>query len=307
MPITGIAMLVGVIAISGLGIPGLIYFSGYYSKDAIVATSLAFTKANPGHLLLFVMPLITAGITSFYMFRLWFYTFIGKPRDKHVYDHCHESPKVMTGPLIALSILAAFCAVGGEQGFLYKMLTHSEPGHVEAGVATPAVATALSLPSHAAIHEVHFTAGTCAFIAALAGMALAWVFYGGALVDPGQIKKQMSGLHSFLINKWHFDELYDFMFMRPMHIVGSWCTKFDQKFLDGTLHGLASGTVKISNWDRAFDEKFVDGMVNLVGTATTKVGHSFRVLQTGKLRQYVMFIAVGVLALFVLLFAVFPK
>ena len=90
-------------------------------------------------------------------------------------------------------------------------------------------------------------------------------------------------------------------------IVGAWCTAFDKKYLDGTLHGLVSLAIGVSKWDRVFDEKVVDGMVNLVGSATTKVGHSFRVLQTGKLRQYVMFIAVGVLALFLLLFAVFPK
>ena len=307
MPITAIAMLVGVIAISGLAIPKVIAFSGYHSKDAIVATALAFTKANPGHYLLFIMPLITAGITSFYMFRLWFYTFIGKPRDQHVHDHCHESPWVMTGPLIALSVLAAFCAVWGEDGPLYKMLIHSEPAHVAAGVATPAVADALTLPGHSAINAVHGTAGVAALVAAVVGMLLAWVFYGGALVDPGEIKKQMSGVHSFLSNKWHFDELYDTMFMKPMHIVGSWCVAFDKKYLDGTLHGLARGTINVSKWDRAFDEKFVDGMVNLIGSATSKVGSSFRVLQTGRLRQYVMFIAVGVLALFVLLLTIFPK
>lgn len=212
----------------------------------------------------------------------------------------------MTGPLIALSCLAAFCAAGGESGPLYKMLTHSEPAHVAAGVAQPAAST-LSLPGHDIIHEVHGAAGISALIAAVVGMALAWVFYGGALVDPGDIKKQMSGLHSFLVNKWHFDELYDTMFMKPMHIVGTWCSAFDKKFLDGTIHALARGAVSIGKWDRMFDEKVVDGMVNLVGSATASVGNSFRVLQTGKLRQYVMFIAVGVLALAVLLFAVFPK
>ena len=307
MPVTAIAMLVGVIAISGLAIPGTaIAFSGFYSKDAIVATALAFMKANPAHALLFIIPLITAGITAFYMFRLWFYTFIGKPRDQHVYDHCHESPWVMKGPLIALSFLAAFCAIGGEQGILYKLLVHSEPVHVAEGVAAPAVST-LALPGHGAIHEVHSTAGVAALIAAVSGMGLAWVFYGAKLVDPEELKKQMSGLHQFLVNKWNFDELYDFMFMRPMHIVGTWCTGFDKKFLDGTLHGLARGAVHIAKWDRKFDETFIDGLVNLIGSATNKLGHTVRALQTGKLRQYVMFIAVGVLALFMLLFVAFPR
>lgn len=306
MPITAFAMLVGVIAISGLAIPGVIAFSGYYSKDAIVASALAFSNGNPGHYLLFIVPLITAGITSFYMFRLWFYTFIGQPRDEHVYDHCHESPWVMTVPLIALSVLAAFCAIGGEDGVLYRMLIHSEPAHVAAGVDAPAVSN-LTLPGHHAIHEVHTAAGIAALIAAVVGMALAWVFYGARLVDPGEVRRQMSGLHSFLVNKWHFDELYDAMFMRPMHIVGSWCTAFDRRFLDGTLHALARGSVRIATWDRVFDEKIVDGLVNVLGSATQTVGQAFRVLQTGRLRQYVMFIAVGVLAVFLLLFAIFPK
>ena len=112
MPITGFTMLVGVIAISGLAIPGLIAFSGYHSKDAIVATALAFTKQNPGHYLLFILPLVTAGITSFYMFRLWFYTFLGKPRDEHVHDHAHESPWVMTIPVSYTHLtLPTICSV----------------------------------------------------------------------------------------------------------------------------------------------------------------------------------------------------
>ena len=85
MPITAYTMLIGVIAICGLAIPGTqIAFSGFHSKDAIVATALAYTKLNPVHFLLFLTPLVTAGITAFYMFRLWFYTFTGKPRDEPV-------------------------------------------------------------------------------------------------------------------------------------------------------------------------------------------------------------------------------
>ena len=116
MPITAYTMLVGVIAIAGLSVPGVIAFSGYHSKDAIVATALAFIQANPAHFLLFLLPLLTAGITAFYMFRLWFFTFAGDPRDQHVYDHAHESPWIMTVPLLILAPFAAFCAAGGEGG-----------------------------------------------------------------------------------------------------------------------------------------------------------------------------------------------
>src|SRR5262249_51193489 len=84
MKIPASTMLVGVFAIAGLAIPP-VGFSGFYSKDAIVASALAYSKLNQSHVLVLLTPLVTAGITSFYMFRLWFMTFAGAPRDKHIY------------------------------------------------------------------------------------------------------------------------------------------------------------------------------------------------------------------------------
>ena len=100
MKITALTMLVGVLAIAGMPL-----FSGWYSKDAILAQALGFINVHPQHLLLFLLPLVTAGITAFYMFRMWFMTFTGKPRDHHVYEHAHESPWLMTVPLIVLAVL----------------------------------------------------------------------------------------------------------------------------------------------------------------------------------------------------------
>jgi NADH-quinone oxidoreductase subunit L len=245
MPITAFTMLVGVIAISGLAIPGLVSyssvfaFSGFFSKDAVVATSLAFVKANPTHFLLFIMPLVTAGITAFYMFRLWFYTFAGKPRDQHIYDHCHESPWIMTGPLLALSVFAAFCAIGGEQGPLYRLITGDQPSHVAHGVAAVAGSGQITLPSSHAVHDVHGTAGTFALIAAASGTFIAWLLYGTTMVNVAEIKRQLSGLHGFLANKWHFDELYDALFVNPSHIVGKLCAWIDKTVFDGIIHASA--------------------------------------------------------------------
>lgn len=312
MPITAFTMLVGVIAISGLAIPGLISlssvfaFSGFFSKDAVVATSLAFVKANPSHFLLFLMPLLTAGITAFYMFRLWFYTFAGKPRDSHVYDHCHESPLIMTVPLLVLSVLAAFCAIGGERGPLYLLITGDQPAHVSHGVAAVAGASTLTLPGHEAVHAVHAEAGTYALIAAASGTLIAWLLYGTTMVNVAEMKRQLAGLHGFLVNKWHFDELYDALFMKPAHVVGKFCAWIDRTIFDGIIHGSAKVMVAVSKWDRLFDESVVDGFVNLLGSSTFAVGRSLRVVQTGRLRQYVMFIVVGVVALFAILFTTFP-
>ncbi len=308
MPITAYTMLVGVIAISGLAIPAAFYgykiaFSGYHSKDAIVATALAHMGLNPSHALLFYVPLITAGITAFYMFRLWFYTFAGKPRDQHVYDHAHESPWVMTAPLLVLSVFAAFCAVGGEQGGLFKMLAFSEPAGVAAGLSGESI----SLPSHHAIHAVHSTAGTYALIAAAAGTLLAYLLYGVRLVNPGDVKRAFSGLHTFLVEKWRFDDLYDVAFVRPVHVVAHWAAAVDKNVFDRILHSACHVGIWVSKWDRLFDEKVIDGLVNWTGSVTFGVGRSLRAVQTGRLRQYVMFIALSVIALFVLLFLLLPS
>ncbi len=304
MPITCWTMFVGVVAISGLAIPVVnVGLSGFYSKDAIVASALAFMSGNPNHFLLFLTPLVTAGITAFYMFRLWFMTFAGPPKDQHVYDHAHESPSVMTIPLIILSVFAIGCAWFG---ILENWILTAEPAHVATGGISTHHVT-LAMPSHHVIHGVHDTAGIAALFAAVVGAALSAVFYWKGLVDPAVVKRSFSGVHHFLVEKWQFDNLYDAMFVRPVHVMARWCTLFDQNVLDAFLHSLSRLTIATASWNRKFDETFVDGLVNIVGSSTYKVGRSLQVVQTGKLRQYVMFIALGVLGLFVLLFMFFPR
>jgi len=311
MKITAYTMLIGVAAIAGLAIPGTsIGLSGFYSKDAIVASAMAYSQLNPGHFLLFITPLVTAGITSFYMFRLWFMTFAGGPRDQHVYDHCHENPAIMTIPLIALSIFAAGCAWGGESGPLYRLITDSELVPAVESV-TSAGPTRLVLPSHQGhesdVHRVHSTAGMLALIAAFIGMGMAYVLYVQKAIDPNDIRKQFSSIYDFLVDKWRFDALYEVMFVQPVHIVSAWCVSFDRNVLDPILHAAASLTVLASKFDRKFDETMVDGLVNLVGTVTFSIGSSLKVVQTGRLRQYVMWIGVGVVVLFGVLFTTIPK
>jgi NADH-quinone oxidoreductase subunit L len=309
MPATAWAMLIGVIAICGLAIPTpwmAIAFSGYHSKDAVVATSLAFFSLNKQHFLLFVFPLVTAGITAFYMFRLWFMTFAGKPRDQHVYDHAHESPAIMVIPLMVLSIFAVICAVGGEDGPLARMLLASEPSHVAPGIMVGPFSP-ISVPGHHHVHESHATAGVFALIAAATGALLSYLFYCVGAVNPDTIRRQLTGLHGFLVEKWQFDTLYDVMFVRPMHVVATWPQAFDKKWIDGLLHAMSRWTVNVSAWDRKFDETVVDRLVNVVGDVTFSTGRSLKRIQTGSLRQYVMFIAFGVLGLFLMLFAFLPR
>ncbi len=334
MPITALTMLVGVIAIAGLAIPGLyvrfywlwilpvpypsivspealpgayaLALSGFHSKDAILATGLAFENLNQVHFLLFLIPLLTAGITSFYMFRLWFYTFLGKPRDQHLHEHVHESPWVMTGPLVVLAFFAAFCAFAGEEGNLFKMLSHSQPAHVAHGF-DGSHAGSVSLPDHDAIHKSHSTAGNAALLAAFIGMTISYLIYGKGVVDPDDIKRQAAAVHGFLVNKWGFDDLYDAMFVKPAHVVAKFAAAIDKFVFDEILHTFVRIGIVISKWDRKFDEGVIDGFVNMMGNSTHSMGLGLRNAQTGSIRQYVTFIAISVVTLFVLLFALYPS
>jgi NADH-quinone oxidoreductase subunit L len=312
MPITCWTMFVGVVAICGLAVPflpglpffGPLAFSGYHSKDSILATALSFAALNPLHSMLFFIPLVTAGITAFYMFRMWFMTFFGNPKDAEVYDHAHESPRVMTAPLFILAFFAITVGFAGEDGPLVHLLHTAEPAHVAPGLT--AELERVAFPSRHDIHEHHAQAGAAALAVAFGGAFLAYLFYAAGWVDARAISRQFTSVHEFLVRKWWFDELYDVMWVRPAQVVASWASAFDKSVLDSFLNFLARFTVDISSWDRRFDEAVVDRTVNGLAQATFAIGRSFRVIQTGQLRQYVMFIAVGVVSLFLLLFVFLP-
>jgi NADH-quinone oxidoreductase subunit L len=146
-----------------------------------------------------------------------------------------------------------------------------------------------------------------ALIAAFTGTTVAYLIYCRKAVNPDDIRRQAGGVYDFLVDKWRFDTLYDVAFVRPAHAVGYWCQTFDRCVLDVVLHASATITIVVSRWERMFDEGMIDGLVNLVGNTTVQVGRSLRIVQTGQLRQYVMWIAVGVVVLFAALFTTLPK
>ena len=218
MPWTAGTMLVGCLAIAGAGIPTLsIGLSGYYSKDAILAQALSFKLANPVYGYFFFIAVLGAAITSFYMFRLWYMTFAGKPRDEHVYHHAHESPRTMVGPLV---VLAVFAVVAGwtltfaGQTFGVTPLLGAGPaaGHGRRhggrlGGAAGHVIRPSTMQSHA--KTIHGPAELWAFSSALAGFLLATVIYGLRKLDRRRRAAADSpAVYRFLIHKWWFDELY---------------------------------------------------------------------------------------------------
>ncbi|MDM7255789.1 MAG: NADH-quinone oxidoreductase subunit L [Paracoccus sp. (in: a-proteobacteria)] len=295
IPLTFWAMLIGTLAITGVGIPlTTIGFAGYLSKDAVIES--AFASGN-GYA--FWMLVIAAAFTSFYSWRLMFLTFWGKPRgDHHAHEHAHESPPVMTIPLGVLAVGAVFAGMVWYQDFVGKedsvrgffgleqaaahgeaepaLATegatalegsvaedsHAQPEgaalHAAAGAATdPAEPAAHAVnvgpgaifmhPDNHVLHEAHYVpvwVKLSPFFAMLGGLLLAWVMYIRRPEAPAALAKQQPALYQFLLNKWYFDEIYDFLFVRPAKALGRMLWKIgDGMAIDGFINWLALGVI----------------------------------------------------------------
>ena len=305
MPWTAGTMLVGCLAISGAGIPLLIGLSGFHSKDSILAQAFSFGLTNSSYAwVFFVVASLGATITAFYMFRLWFMTFAGEPRDKHIYEHAHESPKVMYLPLV---VLAFFAVVVGwhipfTQVSLPTLLEQARPLGTAEGCAGGHLLAELTEPAEYLSHEpnVHVPVSLDAFFVALVGFVMALLFYGVRVFDPETVRRALSPLHRFLLNKWWFDEFYDVLFVRPVHWISRCVAAVDREGIDWFADGLARWTREISRLDDMIDRLLVDRLIDWTAVWTYRCGVGLRTLQTGNLRQYVMLIVVGTVALFAL-------
>jgi len=299
MPWTGYTMLVGCLAIIGAGVPFALGLSGYYSKDAILAQALSFTRANPQHWILYLAVAGGAFLTAFYMFRLWFLTFTGRPRDHHVAEHAHESPEVMVAPLVALAGLAV--VAGWSLGGLgvAPLLEQARPAGTLEGLAGGfAFGQQLAFPAEYLSHEgpIHVTATLTAFATALAGVLAAAVMYFWGLVAPERVAAATRPVHAFLVNRWYFDELYRAVFVLPVLGVASAAAAFDRGIIDRLLDGLTRLARGLAGIDAWIDRTIVDGVVDATAAATWNTGRRLRDLQTGRLRQYVAFIVLGTVA-----------
>ncbi len=281
VPLTFWAMLIGTLAITGVGIPlTTIGFAGFLSKDAIIES--AYVTSSYAFWLL----VIAACFTSFYSWRLMFLTFWGAPRgDMHAHDHAHESPPVMTIPLGVLAVGAIFAGMvwygpffGNEERLdeFFHISSHeaaAEGEHATAeGEAAPAegehaateaehaaaeglntdvpapVGGAIYMhPDNHTLHDAHYApkwVKVSPFIAMLLGLFVAWIFYIRRPNAPHKLAESQPGLYQFLLNKWYFDEIYNFIFVRPALWLGDRLWKLgDMKVIDGTINGIALGLI----------------------------------------------------------------
>lgn len=230
IPTTYWMMVIGTLALTGVGIPvTVIGTAGFFSKDAIIESAFAGHNSVAG--MAFVLLVIAACFTSFYSWRLIFMTFHGKPRASHeVMHHVHESPPVMLVPLFILAAGALFAGVIFHNAFIGE------------GYAEFWKASLFTLPDNHILHDIHelpLWVELSPFIAMLIGFALAWKFYIRSPEMPVNLAAQHRGLYAFLLNKWYFDELYDFLFVRPAKRLGHFLWKTG----DGTVIDASAPTV----------------------------------------------------------------
>ena len=250
IPITYWTMMIGTLALTGVGIPFThIGFAGFISKDAIIEAAFGGSMgehANPMALYGFWLTVIAAALTSFYSWRLTFMTFHGKPRAPvDVMKHVHESPLVMTVPLFVLSVgavLAGMVFYGSFYGEGYDAFWNT--------AVTGAFPSLESSHVLHAMHEVPAWVKVSPFVMMVLGFLVAYQFYIRSPEMPKQLAERHSGLYQFLLNKWYFDELYDFIFVRP----AMWLGRVLWKKGDGTVidgfgpNGVASRVQNVTAW-----------------------------------------------------------
>ncbi len=253
MPVTFWTML-----IAGGALAALPPLAGFWSKDEILGA--AFTN---GHLVLYVVGIITAVLTAFYVTRALWMTFYGEPRDHHLYDHAHESPRVMTLPLVALAAGSAVLGIAigfpPEQGFIHSFLA---PVVKAAGVTEhlPELATVVAL-------------AVVSVVAGVIGIAIGLSMYMRHRPDPAALTRAAGPIYRVLVNKYYVDELYDHRFVEAARAFAG------------------------ASW--AFDIHIIDGLANRLGWALAMGGQGLRRVQTGVVGNYALTIVAGLLLVLV--------
>ena len=240
IPSTYWTMIIGTLALTGVGIPAtIIGTAGFFSKDAIIEASFVGQNSVAGFA--FVLLVIAALFTSFYSWRVIFMTFHGEPRASHeVMHHVHESPPVMLIPLYVLAAGSLFAGV---------LFAHYFVGEGYAEFWKTALFTLPDNHVLHAMHEVPLWVQLAPIIVTVIGFLLAYQFYIRDPQMPKNLAAQHRGLYAFLLNKWYFDELYDFLFVRGAKRLGHFLWKTgDGRIIDGIgPDGVSARVIDVTN------------------------------------------------------------
>jgi len=235
IPYTFWAMMIGTLAITGVGIPLThIGFAGFLSKDAIIESAFA-AHSGVGQYAFWAL-VVAAAMTAFYSWRLIFMTFYGKPRgDRHRHEHAHESPMSMLIPLAVLAVGSVAAGMVWYGDFF---------GHHVAEFFGPSVFVGEGNHVLHDAHEVPKWVKVSPFVAMVLGLGGAILFYVLRPEWPARLAENQRHLYLFLLNKWYFDEIYDAIFTRGAKGLGRFLWKRgDGDVIDGTIDGVAMGAV----------------------------------------------------------------
>jgi NADH-quinone oxidoreductase subunit L len=267
MPITFATFFISVLAIAGFP-----PFAGFFSKDEIL-----WLAASNDHWGIWFFALCGAGLTAFYMFRQLFMTFYGKFRgDHHTQGHLHESPSVMTLPLVVLALGAVFAGFIG----LPEVMGGSQFAHwLEPVIAHGA--------AHDASHALEWGLMAVSVSVAALGFFLAYLMYRRQALSPDTFVNLARGAFYRLFDKkWYFDEIYQTVFVNGTLLLAKILSVFDQYVIDGAVNASAAVTRFISWLNGLFDQYVIDGMVDAVAGVTFWAGNKFRRVQTGNINGY---------------------
>jgi NADH-quinone oxidoreductase subunit L len=285
IPTTAKTFVVASIAIAG--IPPL---AGFFSKDGILGHAFEYSP------ILWLVGFITAGMTAFYMFRLVNMTFFGKSRvDHEVEHHIHESPSSMTVPLMILAVLATIGgwvgwpeSLGGSDRFS-KFLEPVMAKHAEEGSEAAA--------AHAASGaSMEYLLMLLSVLVASGGIWLAYRWYIQRPEVPEKIAAASPFLYRLLYNKYYVDQIYDAMFVNRVKDLALTLGAFDVNFINGLgVDGTGWVTRITSSISGTWDSWIVDGLVNLAARIVWLFSWPVRMLQTGRVARYALFMLLGVL------------
>jgi len=296
MPITYWSMLVSTLAIAGVPL-----FSGFLSKDAILAGTLSFAQHHPEHFLLPVFGFGAAAITAFYMFRMMFMTFHGEPQMPELIDDIHESPKEMTGPLVLLGTLSV--AIWYTLPHFNPISTHGSWFNtlvlpMDAVVPGNLSAYAIEKGAH---HAHNLAMGISIGVAAL-GIGLAVLMYLKKVLSAETWGKRAGFMYDWSLNKYYFDENYDKYLYQPTIRLAkkiAWIDwdLYDKYFINGFGHVTAWASRVTGKFDYdVIDQILVDG----TGRITEIIGSRLKKIQTGKLQNYLLYVTAGVIVLMII-------
>jgi NADH-quinone oxidoreductase subunit L len=278
LPATSRTFLIATLAIAGCP-----FLAGFFSKDEILWMAYASPYGSP---VLWVVGVLVAGMTAFYMFRQVFMVFFGECRADHdTQHHLHESPSVMTVPLWVLaggSILAGYLGLPHASVFehwLEPVMGHPGAEHAEtAGTGMELLLMVISV------------------VVAAGGVGLAYLMYYRRRLRPETFSEALGGApYRLVLNKYFVDELYQLVFVRGTLLLCTLAAWFDAYVVDGLVNLSATITRLLSSLTGLIDLHVVDGAVNLVATITQFVGRRVRNLQTGAISAYLYVVILGVL------------